>query len=136
MFHLLKSNAEAFIHLLFIQCSFLAAFLLPATQCNIIMKAFKVMTTILRTHHFGKKLTIFLCVGKKGTEVCLNYEGHTHPQGKCHMIFENYLIEPQLETVTHSCNTQSAYDDISCSPPLHSFSGRLLKQGLYRIVMV
>lgn len=54
LFHILKSSAEAFIHLLFIQCSFLASFLFPATQCSIIMKAFKVMTTILRTHHFGK----------------------------------------------------------------------------------
>lgn len=44
------------------------------------MKAFKVMTTILRTHHSGKKkkLTIFLCVEKKGAEICLNYKGHTH----------------------------------------------------------
>lgn len=42
------------------------------------MKVFKVMTTILRTHHFGKKITIFLCVGKKGAEICLNDEGHTH----------------------------------------------------------
>jgi len=42
------------------------------------MKAFKVMTNVLRTHHFGIKITIFLCVGKKGTKVCLNYEGHTH----------------------------------------------------------
>lgn len=134
LFHLLKSSIEAFIHLLFIQCSFLASFLLPATQCNIIMKAFKVTTTILRTHHFRKYLTIFLHVGKKGTEVCLNYEGHTHTPGKRHVISENYLIEPQLETVTHSCNTQSAYDAVSCSPPPHRFPARLLKRGSYRIL--
>lgn len=56
------------------------------------------MTTILRTSHLtlGKKITIFFCVGEKGTEVSLNYEDHTHTQGKSHMISENYLIEPQL----------------------------------------
>lgn len=31
LFHLSKSSTEAFIHLLFIQCSFLASFLFPAT---------------------------------------------------------------------------------------------------------
>lgn len=134
LFHLLKSNPEAFIHLLFIQCSFLASFLFPATQCSIIMKAFKVMKTILRTYHFGKKLTIFLYVGKKGPEICLNYEGHTHTLGKCCMISENYLIEPQLERVTQSCSTQSAYDTISCSPLPHGFFARLLKQESYRIL--
>lgn len=79
LFHLLKSSTEAFIHLLFIQCSFLASFLFPATQCSIIMKAFKVMTTILRTHHSGKKLTIFLCVGKKRNRNLLEWwRLHTH----------------------------------------------------------
>lgn len=114
--------------------TFLISLLLPATQRNMIIEVFKVMTTTLRTSHFGKKNKHFSVCRQKSNRSFLGlWRPHTHTQGKSHMISENYLIEPQLASHISVTLREPMMAFLVLQPP-HSFSARLLKQGSYRIL--